>query len=49
MIITKYKSFMIKSWEGKFELCGSTYLLKIAYDASIQDKNSMRFGLVERI
>jgi CRISPR-associated endoribonuclease Cas6 len=35
MIITKYKSFMIKSWEGKFEPCGSIYLLKIAYDAGI--------------
>ncbi len=47
MIITYYKSFLIKAWHGIFEIQGDQRLLKIGYDAGLGAKNSQGFGLVE--
>jgi len=47
MIITKYKNFIIKAWDGVFEIQGNPSLLKIGYDSGFGAKNSQGFGLVE--
>jgi CRISPR-associated endoribonuclease Cas6 len=47
MIITYYKNFLIKAWNGIFEIQGDPKLLKIGYDAGFGSKNSQGFGLVE--
>jgi len=49
MTISNYKGFIIKGWEGKFYTNGSPELLKIGYDAGLGARNSMGFGLVEKI
>jgi CRISPR-associated endoribonuclease Cas6 len=48
-VISKYKNFVIKGWEGEFVISGSPELLRIGYDAGFGARNSMGFGLVERV
>jgi len=45
-IVTFYKNFMVKGWNGKFRLTGDKNLLDLALSAGLGAKNSQGFGLI---
>jgi CRISPR-associated endoribonuclease Cas6 len=45
--VVRYKNFIIKGWNGIFELQGSPELLNIALNAGLGGKNSQGFGFVQ--
>ncbi|MEW5803932.1 MAG: CRISPR-associated endoribonuclease Cas6 [bacterium] len=45
--ILTYKDFIIKAWEGVYELKGTPELLDVAYNTGIGAKNSQGFGCFE--
>lgn len=47
MRVIKYKGFVIKAWDGIYELSGSPELKKISYQTGLGAKNSMGFGMWE--
>lgn len=46
--IVKYKNFIIKGYDGIFEISGSKELMEIAFCAGLGSKNSQGFGLIVR-
>ncbi len=44
-----YKGTLIEAWEGYYRLKGSEEILRIALEAGLGAKNSIGFGMVERV
>jgi len=44
-----YKGTLIEAWEGYYKLKGNRDILRIALEAGLGSKNSMGFGMVERV
>lgn len=47
--IVYYKNFLIKGYNGVFEISGDYNLLKIAYDSGLGAKNAQGFGMIEKV
>ena len=45
--IILFKSFVIKAWDGIYQLTGSPELIQVAYDTGLGSKNSQGFGMWE--
>lgn len=46
-VITNYKGFVIKGWEGIYEISGEPELLTLGLEAGFGGKNSQGFGCAE--
>lgn len=47
--IIKYKGFIIKAWDGIYELTGDPELIRVSYETGLGSKNSQGFGLWEAV
>ena len=46
-IIKGDNDFIIKAWDGIYELTGDSELIKLSYDTGLGEKNSQGFGMWE--
>ena len=43
------RNFVIKAWDGYYELEGTPELIQLSYDAGLGEKNSLGLGMWERV